>query len=85
MLLALGIPHVKRMRHIAVGGLSGCTILFPNYLINGTSFEKENVIELKMSVSTSSMFVCNISHSMKTSAMYDEKCASVCVLITGDS
>ena len=33
-----------RIRHIAICGLSNSTIIFPHYLINGTIFEKKNVI-----------------------------------------
>ena len=36
--VALGIQHEKCMRHIVICGLSGSTIFFPHYLINGTIF-----------------------------------------------
>jgi hypothetical protein len=38
--VALSIQHAMRMRHIVICGLSGCTILFPHYLINGAIFGK---------------------------------------------
>ena len=34
--VTLGIQHSKRMRRIAICGLSGCTIFFTRYLINST-------------------------------------------------
>ena len=57
--------------------------VFPNYLINGTIFEK-NVTELKMCVLIFSTFVWNMSHSMKNPAICDEKCVLVCLQSTGD-
>jgi len=36
--VALGIQSAMCMRHIVICGLSGCTIFFPNFLINGTIF-----------------------------------------------
>jgi len=47
MLVALGTQHAKRMRHIAICGLTGFTICF-YILINGTIFEKKKIIEHKM-------------------------------------
>jgi hypothetical protein len=38
--VALGIQHATRVRHIVIYGLSGCTIIFPHFLINGNIFEK---------------------------------------------
>jgi len=38
VLFALDIQHVKRMRHIVICGLSGCTIFSPHDLINGRIF-----------------------------------------------
>jgi hypothetical protein len=32
------------MRHIVICGLSGRTVFFPHYLINGTIFDKELLI-----------------------------------------
>jgi hypothetical protein len=42
---ALGIKHAMRMRHIVIRTLSDSTILFYIYLLNGSIFEKKNVIE----------------------------------------
>jgi hypothetical protein len=39
-ILALVTRHAMRMRHIVICGLSGYTIFFPHYLINGTIFRK---------------------------------------------
>jgi len=39
--VALVIKHAKRTRHIVICGLSGSTIFFLHYLINGTIFEKK--------------------------------------------
>ena len=35
--VVLGTQHAIRMRHIVICVLSGCTIFFPHYLINGTT------------------------------------------------
>ena len=40
--IALIIQHAMRMRRIVICCLSGCTIFFPHYNINGMSFEKKN-------------------------------------------
>ena len=37
--VAVGIPHVMRMRHFAICDLPGSTIFFRLYLIKGTIFE----------------------------------------------
>jgi len=39
--LALNIQHAMRMRHIVFCGLFSCIFLFPNYLINGITLEKQ--------------------------------------------
>jgi len=50
--------------------------IFPNYLINGTIFEK--VIKQKMQAFIfSTPFVWNIPHSTKKWARYDQKCILV--------
>ena len=38
--VTLSIQHATHMRHNAICGLSGSTIFFPHYLINGTIFRK---------------------------------------------
>ena len=65
-MLALVVQHAIR-----IFGLSGCSILFPRYLINGMIFDQKNVIEHKTCVLISSTsFATNISHSTKNSARY---------------
>jgi hypothetical protein len=47
--VASGVQHAMGIIPSAIRGLSGSTIFFiPNYLINGTIFEKKKVIEHKM-------------------------------------
>ena len=50
---ALVIQHTKRIfsahHYIVICGLSGCTIVFPHYVINGSIFEKK-IFNHKMSV-----------------------------------
>ena len=48
-----GTQTEKRMRHIVIYGLSGFTIFFPHYLINGTIFGKKKVTEHTMCVLSS--------------------------------
>ena len=60
--VALVIRHAMRVRLIVICGLAGCTIFFPQYLINGTIFGSKNFFEHKMCVLIfSTTFVCNIS------------------------
>jgi hypothetical protein len=54
--LALGIHHAMRMSHIAIYGLSGSTVFFPHYLINGTIFE-EKILKIKYVLIFSTSFV----------------------------
>jgi hypothetical protein len=46
----LGYPAYKAHHYIVICGLSGCTIVFPHYVINGSIFEKKNFFNHKMSV-----------------------------------
>jgi len=46
--VALVIQHAMRIRHIVICGLSGYTIFFSHYLINGTIFGKKKVTEHKI-------------------------------------
>ena len=50
MLVALGIQHAMRMRHIVNCALSGNYHIFPHNLINDTILEKKKVTEHKMCV-----------------------------------
>ena len=40
--VALGFQHAMLMRHIFMCDLSGCTVFFSHYLINGMIFEKKS-------------------------------------------
>jgi len=49
MFVALGIHHALRMRCVILSSVACPAVLyFSTYLINGTIFFKENVIEHKM-------------------------------------
>jgi hypothetical protein len=43
--VALGIQHAMTLRYIFICGLS-CSLIFPHYLINGTTFD-ENLLNIK--------------------------------------
>jgi hypothetical protein len=45
--VALGIQHAMRLRIIVICGLTDFTTVFQHYHINGTIFEKKNVIKHK--------------------------------------
>jgi len=68
--VALGIQNTVRMRHTLSCGLPGSTIFFPHSLISGRIVEKTVLF-------FSTTFVCNISHSKKNWARYDQKCLLV--------
>ena len=51
MSVALAIQHAKRMRRIAICGVSGCTVYFQIYHTNGTNFgrgggERERLLNI---------------------------------------
>ena len=72
--VALVIQHAMRMPHIVICGLSGYTIFFSHYLINGTIFGKKKVTEHKICfLLFSTTFVWNIFHSKNKWARYDKK------------
>jgi hypothetical protein len=60
--------------YTAICDLSGSTIFFPNYLINGTIFEKK-LLNMKRLFwyFLHLTFIWNISHSKKNSPRYDLK------------
>ena len=62
-----------RMFHIVICGLSGSTIFFPRYLINGTIFEKKSYLTKNVCFDSFYNFVWNISHPKKNRARYDDK------------
>jgi len=75
--VALSILHAMRKGHIVVCGLSGSTVFFPQYFLNGTIFGKV-VTEYKCCVFIfSTNFAWNISHCKKKWASFDEKCMLV--------
>jgi hypothetical protein len=47
VLAAFGIQYAMRMRYSVVCGLSGCTVIFHIYLINGTIFGGEKLLIIK--------------------------------------
>jgi len=48
--VALGTLHAMRMRRTDICGVPGIYSIFPHYLINGMSFEKNKVTKHKMCV-----------------------------------
>ena len=70
--VALGIHYAMRMRYIVICGLSGSTILFPHFLINGTIVAKM-LLKKQYVLIFSTTFVWNISQSKKNWARYDQK------------
>ena len=67
--VVLIIQHAKRMRHIAICGLPGSTIFWPQFLINATNFGKK-LLNIKCVLIFSTALVYNISHSKKNSVRY---------------
>jgi hypothetical protein len=56
--VALVIQHAMRMRHIVICRLSGCTNIFPHYLISGTiSGKKKKKRNIKCISIVSTTFV----------------------------
>jgi hypothetical protein len=75
--VALVIKRAKRMRHIAICGLSRSAVIFPTLSHKRYDFRKK-VTEHKMCVLIfSTTFVWNISHSKKNSARYYHKCTYI--------
>ena len=76
--VALFIQHATRMRHIVICGLSGCTIFFWRFLMDGSIFGKKGT-EHKICVDFLYNFCLkhfsrNVSQSKKNSARYFHKC-----------
>jgi len=78
--VALAIQHAMQRRHIVICGLSGSTIFFPHYLINGTILEKKSYWKQNVCFD----FLCNfwnIYHSKKNWARYNQMCILVNCLV----
>jgi len=75
----LSIQDEMLVRPIVLCGLSGCTMFFPHYAINGTIIEEE-FIEHEMGVLIfSTTFVWHIFHSKKNWARNHQKCLLICM------
>jgi len=69
--VVLGIQHAMHIPYIVICGLPGSTLSFTTLCSKRRDFQKIRVIENKMSVLIfSTIFVWNISHSKKNSAVY---------------
>jgi len=73
----VGTQREMRIGHIVICGLSGSTLLFPHYLINGNIFEKKKLPKIMCVLNFFTTFVCSISHSKKIWARYDKKMYSL--------
>ena len=78
--VVLVIQHALRMRYVVICGLSGSAVFF--HFILKTSRYSKLFAEHKMCVLIfSTTFVCNISHSKKNWARYEQKCMLVTFIL----